>query len=180
MSSQFRWLATIVCFVLTVWGSPALAENNPTRFEIGAGFANMWQRTEPGPLAPSPGFWVSFGVPFAPRLTLETQLAWFPGSAPAGFMLQGGQALQLGVGVRGILFENRRVSFSGLVQPGLVRFSNTGIAFDALGPATHVTLGLGLGFDIHLSDRISTRIDGLSTLYAYSGTFAEGQPVRIT
>lgn len=171
MSSQFRWvLASLLCFVLTVWGRPALAQDNPTRFEIGAGFASLWQKSESGPFAPSPGLWVSFGAPLARHVSLETQLAWFPTSAVVDFKEQGGQALQFGVGVRGIFFENRRVAFSGLVLPGLVRFSNTGLTFDTSGPATHLALSLGLGLDIRLSDRISARIDGLSTLFTYSGT----------
>jgi hypothetical protein len=177
MSSRSRWLlATLVSFVLAIWGSPALAQNNPTRFEIGAGFASLWQQSESGPFVPSPGLWVSFGTPLAHRLSLESQLAWFPTSTAARFKDQGGQALQFGVGVRGIFFENRRVAFSGLVLPGLVRFSNTvtdiGTLTDpaVIGPATHLALGLGLGFDVRLSDRISARIDALSTLYAYSGT----------
>jgi hypothetical protein len=130
--------------------------------------------------------WVSFGIPVARHLTVETQLAWFPTSAVAGFKDQGGQALQLGVGVRGILFENRRVSFSGLAQPGLVRFSNTvtgltettvtdlgpvpiTVASPVMGPATHFALGLGLGVDVRLTDKIAARFDTLSMLYGYSG-----------
>jgi hypothetical protein len=121
---------------------------------------------------------VSFGTPLAHHLALETQLGWFPGPAVAGFKSQGGQALQFSVGVRGIFFENRRVAFSGLVLPGLVRFSNTITRIatvtdpNVLGPATHFALGLGLGFDVRINDRISTRIDAVSTLYPYSGASA--------
>ncbi|HEX5105666.1 MAG TPA: hypothetical protein VFV87_17725, partial [Pirellulaceae bacterium] len=91
-------LTAWVCVGVVLWGSPALgqdrAQDNPTRFEIGAGFATLWQHSESGAFARSPGLSVSFGVPLARHLALETELAWFPGSAPGGFKDQGGQALQ--------------------------------------------------------------------------------------
>jgi hypothetical protein len=110
-------------------------------------------------------------VEVLPRLDLEARVGWFPRHELPEFQIQGGQTLTAAAGVRGRVYERRRMALYGIVQPGLIRFSETivpGGAFQ-LGSATHFTLDLGASLQWLPAARWSPQLDIVETLYVVPG-----------
>ena len=71
-------------------------------------------------------------------------------------------------GARGTLLAARRLRLSGLLQPGVIRFSNTASndpdGYERLGPRTHFALDIGGAIELFPQSRWNARFDFISTL----------------
>jgi hypothetical protein len=115
-----------------------------------------------------PTGWVDVRV--SPRLFLEMQTGWLPTSEPAFVESQGGRTFILGGGARGLLAQTRFGDFYGILQPGVIRFSETGLdGGHAVGPRTHFALDMGISAEWRLYRRVVLRLDLDQELYTANG-----------
>jgi hypothetical protein len=157
------WLYRMV--LLSLLALPLGAQENHTRFELGAQFSTI-QLTPPGGGSQSyPGFGGRLDLNLTRRLALETEVDFFPEHTPSLFRVQGGQSVQAVFGVRARVIETRRISVFGLVRPGLLHFTDT-LEFSSTpgflnkaASATYFQLNLGGGFEYYPSERWILRAD---------------------
>jgi hypothetical protein len=106
------------------------------------------------------------------RVTLETQLNWFPKSLPTGDR-QGGQTLQLSLGVRGTFIRRRQFDVYGVVSPGFLHFTDTVAGYDngsaLIGGASRFALTSGYGAGFYPASRWTARVEFSETTYVTPG-----------
>jgi hypothetical protein len=150
------------------------AQDQYTRFEVGAEFSTIRQTPDGGGGKNFPGFGGRFDWNLNRRLALEGEVDYFPEHAAALFLVQGGQTLQAVFGLRAKVIETRRLSVFGLIRPGLLHFNdvlrystNPNATYQTKSP-TYFELNLGGGIEYYVSPRWVLRAD------------ISGNPYRVT
>jgi hypothetical protein len=152
---------------------PLCAQENYTRFELGAEYSTVRETNSNFQGVNSSGFGGRFDWNLNRRLALESQVDFFPEQALPLPLVQGGRTLQAVFGVRAKVIQTRHFSIFGLVRPGLQHFTSVEVLsgqaspFYADRPATYFVLNLGGGLEYYPSPRWVLRFD------------IEGNPYRV-
>jgi hypothetical protein len=161
-------LKSILLFLCLFVGLPAAhAQQEFSRVEIGGQFSAIGLLNANGSVGIWPGFGGRFDFNVTRRLALETQLDYFPPSAPVRFLEQGGKTLQLAAGLRGKVLQSKHFAVYGLIRPGFIHFTDTSQLTGApgtvpgtkIGPATYFALNLGGGVEFYPSPRWIARFE---------------------
>ena len=168
---MFRFASRLVlaalCFLAVIRVSPARAQQEYSRIEIGGHFSANGLLNSTGGV----GFWEGFGARIdfnlSRRLAFETQVDYFPRFAPTRFLEQGGQTLHFATGLRGKVVQSKHSSIYGLIRPGFIHFTDalllTGPPGSSPGvkisPATYFSLNLGGGVEFYPSPRWIARFE---------------------
>jgi hypothetical protein len=145
----------------------AQAQQEFSRVEIGGQFGAIGLLNANGSVGIWPGFGGRFDLNITRRLALETQLDYFPTSAPVRFLEQGGKTLQLASGLRGKVLQSKHFGVYGLIRPGFIHFTDTSQLTGApgsvpgtmVGPATYFALDLGGGVEFYPTPRWIARFE---------------------
>jgi hypothetical protein len=144
------------------------AQDQHTRFEMGGEFSTIRQTPDGGGGKNFPGFGARFDWNFNRRLSLESEVDYFPEHAAALFLVQGGQTFQAVFGLRAKVIETRRLSVFGLIRPGLLHFNDVYNHNSQSISPTYFELNLGGGLEYYVSPRWVLRAD------------IAGNPYRVT
>jgi hypothetical protein len=145
----------------------AQAQQEFSRIEIGGQSGAIGLLNSNGGVGIWPGFGGRIDFNMTRRLALETQVDFFPESAPRRFLEQGGKTLQLAAGLRGKVLESKHFAVYGLIRPGFIHFTDTSQLTGAPGtvpgtkitPATYFALNLGGGVEFYPSPRWIARFE---------------------
>ena len=169
-----RWISRLM--LLGLLALPLCAQENHTRFELGAQFSTIQETPSGGGSQSYPGFGGRLDLNLTRRLALETEVDFFPQHTPPLFRVQGGQSFQAVFGVRAKVVQTRRISVFGLLRPGLLHFTDT-LDFNSTPstqfkdtPATYFQLNLGGGFEYYPSERWVLRADITGNPYRIGNT----------
>ncbi len=150
------------------------AQDNYTRIELGAEFSTIRQTPVGGGGENFPGFGGRLDWNFSRRLALEGQVDFFPEHSAPLFLTQGGQTLQVALGLRAKVIQTRRFSVFGLIRPGLFHFNDV-LSYNsnpdgsvATKSPTYFELNLGGGLEYYISPSWVLRAD------------ISGNPYRVT
>ena len=145
--------------VLSFAARPCFAQDNYTRFELGAQFSTIRETPPGGGGKNYPGFGGRFDWNLTRRLALEGELDYFPGHAESQFLLQGGRTVQAVFGIRAKVIQTRKLSVFGLVRPGVFHFTDV-LTYQTNPDGTYQTkapnyfeLNLGGGIEYYASPR---------------------------
>ena len=163
----------LLLLLLAIAAMPLPAQDNYTRFEIGAQFSTArLTNTDLGATDYS-GFGGRFDWNLNRRLALEGQIDFFPEHAIPLLTIQGGRTLQAVFGVRAKVIQTRRLAVFGIIRPGLFHFTdvlyfnpNSATGFGERSE-THFEVNLGGGLEYYLTPRWVLRAD------------IEGNPYRV-
>ena len=140
----------------------ALAQEEFSKWEVGAQFTAIRQLDHNGKVATFPGLGGRLDWNFARRLAFETQVDFFPQNAAPFIQQQGGRTTEALFGVRAKALQTKRFAVFGLIRPGFFHFPNTPTSPSGsgwLGPANYFVLNLGAGFEYYPSPRWIARFD---------------------
>ena len=163
-----RWFAPcrrLLALCLFVGAFPLFGQEDYTRFEFGVQYSTIRLTNHDLGATNYSGFGGRFDWNLNRRLSLESQIDFFPEHLIHLVTIQGGQTLQAVFGVRAKVLQTRRLSVFGLIRPGLFHFTDaeflspsspTGLG---LRPETHFVLNLGGGLEYYLSPRWVLRAD---------------------
>jgi hypothetical protein len=162
-------------------GFSASAQDGEPRVAAG-GFVSglgLYEETWMPKTSTGVGAWLDWHV--RGPLALEGRLSWFPTNESVEFETQGGRTLKMMAGARGTLLAARRLRLYGLLQPGVIRFSNTASndpdGHERLGPRTHFALDIGAAIELFPQSRWNARFDFISTLSIVPGPSVGAQAV---
>lgn len=163
-----RWSAprcTLFALFLVFIASPVFAQDDYTRFEVGAQYSTIRLTNHSLGASNYSGFGGRFDWNLTRRLAFESQLDFFPEHLVPLVTIQGGQTLQAVFGMRAKVLQTRRLSVFGLIRPGLFHFTDAAYLSPAsptglgLRPETHFVLNLGGGLEYYVSPRWALRAD---------------------
>ncbi|MGB7844258.1 MAG: outer membrane beta-barrel protein [Candidatus Acidiferrum sp.] len=152
---------------------PICAQENYTRFELGAEYSTVRETNPSLQGNNSSGFGGRFDWNLNRRLAFESQMDFFPGHGVPLLLVQGGQTLQAVFGVRAKVVQTRHFSVFGLVRPGLLHFTGVEVPSAQSSSsiieqsATYFVLNLGGGIEYYPSPQWVLRAD------------IEGNPYRV-
>jgi hypothetical protein len=141
------------------------AQEEYSRAELGAQYSIIRENNINHQATSFSGVGGRFDWNFTRRLALESQADFFPQQGRPLPLTQGGQTLQAVVGIRAKVLQNRRISFFGLVRPGLLHFTDVEVPSGQKNPpyitqpATYFVLNLGGGVEYYPSPRWILRMD---------------------
>jgi hypothetical protein len=159
------FLLVFPCLLLEL--PTAQAQQEFSRVEIGGQFSAIGLLNRNGSVGIWPGFGGRLDFNMTPRLALETQIDYFPPSAPVRFLEQGGATLQLATGLRGKVLQSKHFAVFGLIRPGFMHFTDTSqltgppgtVPGTKTGPATYFALNLGGGVEFYPVLRWTARFE---------------------
>lgn len=164
------------------------AQDNYTRFEIGAEFSTIRETPVGGGGKNFPGFGGRFDWNLNRRLALEAEMDFFPQHAASLYLNQGGQTLQAVFGVRAKVIQTKKLSVFGLIRPGVLHFTDV-FSYQTNPDGTNRTkvpnyfeLNLGGGIEYYASPRWVLRADISGNPYRVSNehvTTASGTALAI-
>ncbi len=151
--------AVFALLVLSFAANTCFAQENYTRFELGAQFSTVRETPDGGGGKNYPGFGGRVDWNLTRRLALEGEIDYFPGHAESQFLLQGGQTVQAVFGIRAKVIQTRKLSVFGLVRSGLFHFTDV-LTYQMNPDGTYQTktpnyfeLNLGGGIEYYASPR---------------------------
>ena len=164
-------LLSLVFALAASW--PARAQENYTRFELGAEYSTIRENALNLQVKNVSGFGGRFDWNLSRHLAFESQVDFFPQDSAALPLVQGGRTLEAVFGVRAKVIQSRHFSVFGLVRPGLLHFTGVEVPSGLVNPLYNVTpasyfvLNLGGGLEYYPSRRWVLRAD------------IEGNPYRV-
>lgn len=173
MLRQIRFAFAILFFFSLLPALPVRAQEEYSRFELGAQFSIIRETDSAKQGVNSYGFGGRLDWNLSRRLALESQVDFFPAQGYPLALIQGGQTFQAVFGIRAKAIQTRNLSVFGLVRPGLLRFSGVDVPSGLTSPvyttqpATYFVLNLGGGIEYCPSPRWILRFD------------IEGNPYRV-
>jgi outer membrane protein with beta-barrel domain len=168
-----------VCLVIRglLFVSPARAQEEFSRFEVGANFAAFRAVSDVNAdVSFYPGLGGRFTYNLSRRLAFEAEIAGVPEGVPPTLLTQGGGVFSLVFGTRAKILQSRRFSVFGLLRPGLLHFGgvgdtkNTAIEFH---PHTFFMLNLGGGVEYYPAPRWIVRFDITGNPYRIPNSFEQ-------
>ncbi len=167
------FISTILLFCSFPLVPPTHAQDNYSRFELGAQYSTIRETITDLNGNNFSGVGGRFDWNFNRRLAFESQVDFFPEHGLPLALEQGGQTLQAVFGIRAKVIQTRHFSVFGLVRPGLLHFAGvevlskeSSLAY-AVQPVTYFVLNIGGGIEFYPSPRWVLRFD------------IEGDPYRI-
>ena len=153
----------LILGIFTCFAPAALAQEEFSRFEIGAQFAAFRGVSDvQADVSFFPGLGARFAYNFNRRLAFEAEVDGVPQGMPPTLRTQGGRVLTGVFGIRAKVLQSGRFAVFGLMRPGFERFGGVGetpnqaIVFQ---PRTFFTLNLGGGLEYYPSPRWILRFD---------------------
>jgi len=166
------WYLPLVLLSSFLITPAARAQEEYSRLEIGAQFSLIRLLDASGDAQTHTGFGARLGLNLTRRLTLESQLDFFPGHASPFLQQQGGHALQAVFGIRGKVIQSKHFAVYGLLRPGFIHFEKVAIFSATLPltfttrPATYFLVNLGGGIEFYPTPRLITRFEISGNPYA--------------
>jgi hypothetical protein len=167
----FSFVLVLFCSLLPAL--PTRAQDNYSRFELGAQYSTIRQTNSDFQGTNFSGVGARFDWNLTRRLAFESQVDFFPENSQPLLLVQGGQTVQAVFGIRAKVIQTRHLSVFGLVRPGLLHFSGVEVLSGQASssyvdqPANYFVLNLGGGIEYYLSPRWVLRTD------------IEGNPYRV-
>jgi outer membrane protein with beta-barrel domain len=153
--------------------APASAQDADHSFSVGGSISGLGLFNETGRPKTSPGTGAWLTAHLLGPLALEGRVAWFPTKEPVQLESQGGRTLKVTAGARGTLVASRRMRLYGILQPGIIRFSNTASGdadgHTTAGPKTHFAIDTGGAVELFPQSRWTARFDFVQTLFVVPG-----------
>jgi hypothetical protein len=190
-------LPKILCSISTwmlpflLLATPALAQEEYTRFELGAQYSTIRETNSSFQGSNFSGFGGRFDWNLTRRLAIESQVDFFPEHGIPLPLVQGGQTLQAVFGIRAKVIQTRNFAVFGILRPGLLHYNGVEELSGQLSPsyvirpATYFVLNLGGGIEYYPSPRWILRAELAGDPYkvsaqpvSSSGQMA-GQPGKI-
>lgn len=166
-------ISALFLFASLLLALPVRAQEEYSRFELGAQYSIIRETDSAKQGINSNGFGGRFDWDLSRRLALESQVDFFPVHGYPLPLIQGGQTLQAVFGIRAKAIQTRHLSVFGLVRPGLLHFTDVQVPAGLISPvyttqpATYFVLNLGGGIEYYPSPRWILRFD------------IEGNPYRV-
>lgn len=174
MFRKIRFFFTVSCLLCPLLRAlPSCAQDTYTRFELGAEYSTIRETDSSLQGINDSGFGGRFDWNLSRRLSLESQVDFFPEHRAPLLLVQGGQTLEAVFGIRAKAIQTRRISVFGLVRPGLLHFTGVEVLSGQssptykIQPASYFVLNLGGGIEYYPSPRWVLRAD------------IEGDPYRV-
>jgi hypothetical protein len=138
-----------------------------TRGNVGVQLSSL--RMDRGPQTTTdlgPG--ASFDYKFSPRISLSSEIVFFPKDRAQTSSQDGGSTFTFQSGPRLRIINERRFALYGQMRPGLMSFSNVplfnGNSTFKSGRVTHFAINFGGGIEYRASERVALNLDLGSTL----------------
>ncbi|MFI5056749.1 MAG: hypothetical protein ACHQLQ_01055 [Candidatus Acidiferrales bacterium] len=166
------WFLSLVLLSSFLIAPAARAQEKYSRFEVDTHFSLIRLLDASSNAQSHIGFGARLGLNLTRRMTLESQLDFFPGHASPFLQQQGGHALQAVFGIRGKVIQSKQFAVYGLLRPGFIHFEKVALFSSTLPltfttrPATYFLVNLGGGIEFYPSPRVITRFEISGNPYA--------------
>jgi hypothetical protein len=160
-----RWFRLLAPLFAVPIVPAALAQKEYARFEVAGQYSLIRLLDASGNAQSHSGFGGRLDVNLTRRLSLESQLDFFPHHASPFLQQQGGYALQALFGIRGKVIQSKYFTVYGLLRPGLIHFEKVAVFSSTLPlsftthPATYFLANLGGGIEFYPTPRVVTRFE---------------------
>jgi Outer membrane protein beta-barrel domain len=158
-----RFLLLCILFRAVLLTAPAAAQEEFSRFEIGANFSAFRAVSDArADVSFFPGLGARFAYNLNRRLAFEAEITGVPQGVPPNLHEQGGGVFSAVFGTRAKVLQSRHFAVFGLLRPGLLHYSRVGDVQNGaieFRPRTFFTLNLGGGVEYYPSPRWILRFD---------------------